>query len=109
MMKLSKKEMKMLKLVVIIAAALVVIGIVTSNNNGGSKPKSKKTKYTIFGSISCPWTVKALDLAKKEGHDHEYVDCKKGKCPDFVNGFPTYKHHGSGNVSSGYTESPLLI
>ena len=72
-------------------------------------PLFKTGNYTIFGSTSCPWTIKALDLAKKEGHDYKYVDCKKGKCPKFVNGFPTYKHHGSGNVSSGYTESPLLI
>ena len=62
--------------------------------------------YTIYGSMKCPWTVKAVEHAKKNGHAYNYVDCKEGKCPDFVNGFPTYKNHTSGNVKSGFTETP---
>ena len=62
--------------------------------------------YTIYGSESCPWTVKALDHAKKMGHAFKYMDCKAEKCPNFVDGFPTYKNHKSGNVKSGFTETP---
>ena len=66
-------------------------------------------EYTIYGSESCPWTVKALDLGKKLKHSFTFVDCKSQKCPSFVNGFPTYKHHTSGNVHSGFHENPSTI
>ena len=99
-MKLTNTDKKRLYVALLIAIVLVIF-----YKRSGKSGKS----YTIYGSESCPWTVKALDVARNNGHSFEYVDCKKGNCPSFVSGFPTYKNHSSGNVSAGFTEDPHAI
>ena len=95
-------KMNMNKKVVVLILILVVATILY-------KSPAKQQEYTIYGSEKCPWTVKALDHAKKMGHSFKYVDCKSEKCPAFVKGFPTYKNHASGNTKSGFTETPHSI
>ena len=91
-------------LIIIITIALVALYMYY---NKGTYKGSKQ--YTIYGSMGCPWTVKSVKLAKKLGHAFDFVDCKKGKCPSFVNGFPTIRNHASGNIAPGFTEDPLSI
>ena len=91
----------------VIALLIVVVLVYLFGRKKKSAPSNGK--YTIYGSESCPWTVKALDLAKKLGHVFDFVDCKSQKCPSFVDGFPTYKNHSSGKVHSGYHEDPYSI
>ena len=98
-MKFTKKQKK----IAIVVAVLVLVYIYYNPK------KSVGGSYTIYGSESCPWTVKALEFGRANGHDFEFVDCKAGKCPSFVNGFPTYKNHTSGNIKSGYNENPHAI
>jgi len=97
----------------IIALLVIVVLVFLLRRKNTSVPGwpqvSSDENYTIYGSESCPWTVKALDLAKKIGHKFDFVDCKSQKCPSFVDGFPTYKNHASGNVHSGFHEDPNSI
>ena len=87
-----------------IAVLVVIIAVIIYRRMGSTK--GVDVSYTIYGSESCPWTVKALDVARSKGHSYNYVDCKKGNCPGFVSGFPTYKNHTTGKISSGFTENP---
>ena len=96
-------KFKLSKCVIAILVVVVLVYLLNRKKSGTAG------KYTIYGSESCPWTVKALDLAKKLGHMFDFVDCKSQKCPSFVDGFPTYKHHTSGNVHSGFHEDPNSI
>ena len=60
------------------------------------------TKVTVYGSMSCPWTVKQIDYLKTQNREYDFVDCAGGSCPDFVGGFPTSMVDGQ--VKVGYTE-----
>ncbi len=60
---------------------LIVVLIVVSLMRSGPKP-------TVYGSMSCGYTVK---LREKIGA-HDFVDCSKEKCPDFVEAYPTTKY-----------------
>ena len=96
--KMDKKVIAAI-VVVIIIIAMYVYPVKSQGTYGDGD-------YTIYGSESCPWTVKALEHGKKMGHAFNFTDCKSEKCPSFVNGFPTYKNHKSGNIKSGFTETP---
>ena len=97
-------KFKLSKCVIALLVVVVLVYILSRR-----KTVAANGKYTIYGSESCPWTVKALDLAKKLGHAFDFVDCKSQKCPSFVDGFPTYKNHDSGKIHSGYHEDPNSI
>ena len=99
-MKLTNADKKR----IYIAILLVIVFVFFYNRSGKTG-----SSYIIYGSESCPWTVKALEFARANGHIFEFVDCKAGKCPNFVSGFPTYKNNSSGNVSAGFTTDPLSI
>ena len=91
----------------ILAAIIVVIVLfVMYRKSNKAQETYGDGDYTIYGSESCPWTVKALEHGKKMGHAFKYMDCKSEKCPSFVDGFPTYKNNKSGNTKSGFTETP---
>ena len=104
----SKMKFKLSKCVIVLLVIVVLVFLFRRKNTVAPQVASDGN-YTIYGSESCPWTVKALDLAKKLGHTFDFVDCKSQKCPSFVDGFPTYKNHGSGNVHSGFHEDPNSI
>ena len=82
--KITKMEKKVFSAIVI---GIVLIALYMYN----AKPQETygDGDYTIYGSESCPWTVKALEHAKKMGHAFKYMDCKSETCPSFVDGFPT--------------------
>jgi hypothetical protein len=54
----------------------------------------------VYGTPTCPWTVKQRAYLDKKRVPYEFVDCTKTKCPAFVEGYPTL-------VLSGYTEIPI--
>ena len=72
------------------------------------KPKKRRVTFeggenwTIYGSKDCPWCVKQVDYFEKLGKPYTFVDCESGKCPDFVEGFPTLMSE-SGKKHSGFT------
>ncbi|MFM8322701.1 MAG: NrdH-redoxin [Chloroflexota bacterium] len=49
----------------------------------------KAGKLTVYGTESCPWTVKQIEYLKQKGKPYTFVNCETGQCPDFVQGFPT--------------------
>ena len=74
---------KWIALVVVLLAILLLL-------RPGSKVK-------VYGSMSCPWTVKQLN--NRPGR-YEFFDCSKYQCPDFVKGYPTSVKDGQ--VYSGF-------
>ena len=104
-MKLTNKEKKQF----LIAGLIVFVLLILYTRSGKKLALGGSKSYIIYGSETCPWTVKALDLGRAKGHNFEFVDCKAGKCPSFVNGFPTYKNNSSGKIHSGFHEDPHSI
>jgi hypothetical protein len=62
----------------------------------------KAGKLTVYGSDSCPWTVKQINFLDKKGIPYSYVSCDSGNCPEFVSAFPTLDQDGV--ISSGFKE-----
>ena len=56
---------------------------------GGPKP-------TVYGSMNCGYTVKLRETIGP----HDFVDCSKQQCPDFVEAYPTTKYP-DGSVKVG--------
>ena len=56
----------------------------------------------VYGTDTCPWCIKQKDYLKEKGIQFEFIDCSKGTCPDFVDGFPTLRVNGE--IKNGYTE-----
>jgi hypothetical protein len=54
----------------------------------------------VYGTPTCPWTVRQREYFDKNRVSYQFVDCTRGKCPEFVDGYPTL-------VLSGYTEIPI--
>lgn len=44
-----------------------------------------KKRVKVYGSKDCGWTVKQLEYL---GDRAEFIDCKTGKCPEWVTGYP---------------------
>lgn len=82
-------------IIAIVAAALIIV-ILTG---AGKKGKS----LTVYGSMSCPWTVKQIEYLNHKKIPHVYVDCNKQRCPKFVKGFPTIKTSG-GKIVEGFSQ-----
>ena len=57
---------------------------------------------TVYGTKSCPWTVKQLNYFDQKGTAYNFVDCSTQSCPSFVKGFPTVDFNGQTKV--GYKE-----
>ena len=73
--------------------------------NTGKPEKPEKTtggKWTVFGTTWCGWTTKQLEYLKKNGIDHKFVDCEKGKC-DGIDAFPVMESP-NGERITGYKE-----
>ncbi len=67
------------------------------NNLFAVKSHLKAGDVTVYGTSSCPWTVKQLKEFDKKKIAYEFKNCsEKGACPGFVEGFPT-------TVIKGYT------
>ena len=49
---------------------------------------------TVYGSDSCGWTRKQLEYLDHKGIAYKYVRCDDGRCPSFVDGFPTLDQDG---------------
>ena len=63
------------------------------------KSSLKAGNVTVYGSPSCPWTIKQLNQLDQKKIPYQFKDCsgKNANCPDFVTGFPT-------SVINGYIE-----
>lgn len=84
---------------------LLIIGIIIILTKGVAayaQQTPDKGNIIVYGSKTCPWCVKQEAYLKDKGIPYEFVDCKAGQCPDFVQGFPTLMVNNE--VKSGYTE-----
>ena len=97
---------------IIIGSLIVIILILLSKNTsyasdvgasgGNGLSVVDKGEITVYGSKTCPWCVKQEAYLKDHGIPYYFVDCKTGKCPDYVKSFPTLVINGETKV--GYTE-----
>ncbi|MCB9077844.1 MAG: hypothetical protein H6631_09650 [Anaerolineaceae bacterium] len=53
---------------------------------------------TVYGTQSCPWTVKQLNYFDQKGTAYRFVDCSSQTCPEFVQAFPTTDYHGQFHI-----------
>jgi len=61
-----------------------------------------KGNIIVYGSKTCPWCVKQEAYLNQNGIPYNFVDCRTGQCPEFVQGFPTIMRDGQ--ILNGYTE-----
>lgn len=54
----------------------------------------KAGALTVYGVDSCSWTQKQLAYLKEKHIPFNYVNCKTGQCPPFVEGYPTLDQDG---------------
>lgn len=57
---------------------------------------------TVYGTNECGWTVKQLKYLDDNGFKYTFVNCKDGKCPSDVTGYPTMIYKGE--RINGYNE-----
>ena len=84
---------------------LIIFGIVVILLKGKSMYSQQpvdKGNVIVYGSKTCPWCVKQEAYLRDKGIPYEFVDCKTGQCPDFVQGFPTLMVDNV--IKNGYTE-----
>ena len=82
-----------MRMAVLVALFVIVLVILL-------QPASVDSKVIVYGSMSCPWTVKQLNNLNGRA---EFFDCKTNKCPDFVKGYPTCVKDGQ--VYNGFQEN----
>ena len=82
--------------------SLVVFMVMSVGISSYTQQPVDKGSIIVYGSKTCPWCIKQEDYFKNKGIPYEFIDCRDGKCPDFVQGFPTLVVNGQ--VKSGYTE-----
>jgi len=84
----------------------VILGAINTYiflNTGKSTKVQKETgTWTVYGTTWCGWTTKQLEYLKKNGIDHKFVDCEKGKC-DGIDAFPVIESP-NGERITGYKE-----
>jgi len=97
-MELKRKDMVIVGLLVLLV--LLFTFKVTSSFSGQQTPD--KGNIIVYGSKTCPWCVKQEKYLIDNGLPYTFVDCKQGKCPDYVSGFPTLLVDNV--VKVGYTE-----
>lgn len=93
------------KTIMIGVAVLVVIAIAIyfyrkrgGTVSGDSKASVDSNEPTIYGTMTCPYTVKQVEKYP----NYKFFDCSKNKCPDFVSAFPTTKHP-DGKIEVGFS------
>jgi glutaredoxin len=96
-MKINWKE-----LIFWILLAIVVFMVMSVGISSYTQQSVDKGSIIVYGSKTCPWCIKQEDYFKDKGIPYEFIDCRDGECPDFVQGFPTLVVNGQ--VKSGYTE-----
>lgn len=85
--------------VLLVLVTFIVMGFGVSSY---LQQPADKGSITVYGSRTCPWCIKQEKYFKDKGIPYEFVDCNNGKCPEFVQGFPTLVVNGE--IKSGYTE-----
>jgi glutaredoxin len=86
-------------IIAIVAALILFLMYAMPTSACGAAPAPN---IVVYGSKTCPWCVKQEEYLTNKGLKYEFVNCAGGKCPDFVEGFPTLVIDGQ--VRSGYTE-----
>lgn len=81
---------------------VAVIIILLKGKSMYSQQPPDKGNVIVYGSKTCPWCVKQEKYLTDKGIPYEFVDCRNGQCPDFVQGFPTLMVNNV--IKSGYTE-----
>jgi hypothetical protein len=95
--------MKTKDLVLVGLLVLAIVLLFIKNVSFGDKlTPPDKGNIIVYGSKTCPWCVKQEKYLIDNGLPYTFVDCKGGKCPDFVSGFPTLLVDNV--VKVGYTE-----
>lgn len=85
-----------------LAVLAVVLLLLKTVSFGDALTPPDKGNIIMYGSKTCPWCVKQEKYLIDNGLPYTFVDCKGGKCPDFVSGFPTLLVDNV--VKVGYTE-----
>jgi hypothetical protein len=96
MMKQEHMILVGLGIVLVILLALRVVSF------GDALTPPDKGNIIVYGSKTCPWCVKQEKYLIDNGLPYTFVDCKQGKCPEFVSGFPTLLVDNV--IKTGYTE-----
>jgi hypothetical protein len=96
-MEFDKKTI-MIGVGIVLALALIYFYFMKSKKPTSSDSSSSSSGPTIYGTMTCPYTVKQTEKYP----DYKFVDCSTGKCPDFVTAFPTTKH-SDGKIEVGFS------
>ena len=64
--------------VIFLVLVFVLLFFLHRNKGGGDAP-------VVYGSMKCPHCVRLRETIG----NHKFVDCESGKCPEFVEAFPT--------------------
>ncbi len=86
----------------IILIGFILLLVITGGVSLYALQPADKGNIIVYGSKTCPWCVKQEDYLKQKGIPYEFVECSKGGCPEFVEGFPTIMKDGE--ILRGYTE-----
>ena len=65
-------------------------------------PIPQEPGIIVYGTESCPWCVKQKEYLDSKSIEYTFVNCDSGKCPSFVNGYPTIVKDGQ--MLRGYQE-----
>lgn len=76
-------------MVILLGILVLILMVLFITHRTSAKP-------IVYGSMGCPHTVRHRE---KIGQ-HTFVDCTTGKCPEFVEAYPTTKYP-DGNVVVG--------
>lgn len=93
-------DSKVLAIIALLALALALA--IFKGKSYYTQQPADKGDIVVYGSKTCPWCVKQESYLTEKGIPYTFVDCKAGKCPEFVQGFPTLSING--DIKSGYTE-----
>lgn len=95
--------------VLLFALLLVVIGMVFTHTH----VSSEDSRFTVYGTMRCGYTVKMLDHLKKIGTSYEFVDVslpagdaafKEATRGKNIRGIPFSVDHETGEEIAGFRE-----
>jgi len=111
MFKLSEKKMYTLSLIATVFAIVMYLHCTSTNYKTGNMGIG--SRFTVYGSMRCGYTVKMLDHLKARGVSYEFVDVnkplgdaafKKVTMGKNIRGIPYSIDHKTGEDIAGFKE-----
>ena len=94
------------KIIFALLAVLIAAGYWYFYMRKGTQPAAEEPAssgdLTVYGTPECGWTKKQLKYLDDKGMKYNFVNCKEGKCPSDVTGYPTLIYNGQ--RINGYNE-----